>query len=346
MRILNGDNLQILKSLEGERFDLAELDGPYMAGLEGWDILTEHEYIQHYAERLTALRPLLQPWGVVFVFGYPEGCAEIKSWAHRTEFFNCLRWITWYKQWTMHSARKTETILVLNRGKLVTEKQMNIVSDFRKTIKDERKKKGLSIKDAFLQTGHDPKLSHKAGGFLWYENENAKLPTYPEYQRLKSFFGLPSQFDNIPSMASVSVPGITNIDYITVPTGDSIRLSDENTLHSKAPKLYIDLFSPFRSGEKQKALILYGGSGNAAIAAEALGYEVTVIEQDPKRCKLIEKRSSRLVKTWREKLSQGSLWGFPTLPAPDGGDSAPSQALSTPDMFTTFEHEQTPAPCG
>ena len=84
MRILNGDNLQILKSLEGERFDLAELDGPYMAGLEGWDILTEAEYIQHYAERLTALRPLLQPWGVVFVFGYPEGVAEVKAWAHKT----------------------------------------------------------------------------------------------------------------------------------------------------------------------------------------------------------------------------------------------------------------------
>ena len=91
MRILNGDNLQILKSLEGERFDLAELDGPYMAGLEGWDILTEAEYIQHYAERLTALRPLLQPWGVVFVFGYPEGVAEIKSWAHRADTLSCRR---------------------------------------------------------------------------------------------------------------------------------------------------------------------------------------------------------------------------------------------------------------
>ena len=33
-----------------------------------------------------------------------------------------------------------------------------------------------------------------------------------------------------------------------------------------------------------------------------------------------------------------------TLPAPDGGDSAPSQALSTPDMFSAIEHEPTPAP--
>ena len=33
-----------------------------------------------------------------------------------------------------------------------------------------------------------------------------------------------------------------------------------------------------------------------------------------------------------------------TLPAPDGGDSAPSQTLSTPDMFSAIEHEPTPAP--
>ena len=34
----------------------------------------------------------------------------------------------------------------------------------------------------------------------------------------------------------------------------------------------------------------------------------------------------------------------PTKHAPDGGDSAPPQALSTPDMFSAIEHEPTPAP--
>ena len=33
-----------------------------------------------------------------------------------------------------------------------------------------------------------------------------------------------------------------------------------------------------------------------------------------------------------------------TQRALDGGDSAPSQALSTPDMFSAIEHEPTPAP--
>ena len=136
MRILNGDNLQILKSLEGERFDLAELDGPYMAGLEGWDILTEAEYIQHYAERLTALRPLLQPWGVVFVFGYPEGCAEIKSWAHRTETLYLRRWLTWYKQITAHKGRKVENVLLFWRDTPTT------TTAFGEFLRHEREKRG------------------------------------------------------------------------------------------------------------------------------------------------------------------------------------------------------------
>lgn len=133
--------------------------------------------------------------------------------------------------------------------------------------------------------------------------------------------------------------------YISKTYIEKTETLNDDGLRSKPVGLYVDIFKPtIPPTEKRKALVLYGGSGNAAIAAEALGYEVTVIEQDPKRCKLIEKRSSRLVQTWREKLSQGSLWGFPTLPAPDGGDSAPSQALSTLDMFSAIEHEPTPAP--
>jgi hypothetical protein len=37
-------------------------------------------------------------------------------------------------------------------------------------------------------------------------------------------------------------------------------------------------------------LILYGGSGNAAIAAGKIGYDVTVCETDPARCEYIRRR--------------------------------------------------------
>lgn len=336
MRILNGDNLQILKSLEGERFDLAELDGPYMAGLEGWDILTEAEYIQHYAERLTALRPLLQPWGVVFVFGYPEGCAEIKSWAHRTETLYLRRWLTWYKQITAHKGRKVENVLMFGNPH-----QAQLVNDFRKVLKENRQSKGLKIVDVCRATGINAHLAHKVGGWLWFENEGSQIPNVYEYMKLKKFLNIPDNFDAVCVLGNYE--GLTDIDYFSKQYPEQTESLNDDGLRSKPVGLYVDLFKPtIPPTEKRKALVLYGGSGNAAIAAEALGYEVTVIEQDPKRCKLIEKRSSRLVQTWREKLSQGSLWGFPTQHAPDAGDSAPlqgsfytpaeskSQTLSTP----------------
>jgi DNA modification methylase len=327
MRILNGDNLQILKSLEGERFDLAELDGPYMAGLEGWDILTEAEYIQHYAERLTALRPLLQPWGVVFVFGYPEGCAEIKSWAHRTETLYCRRWLTWYKQVTAHKGRKVEIVLLLEKNK-----KENLQYVFKTWFNQECKR-----------IGKNEKLVKESVGIKGNFAVSGRLPSEPEYLKLKQVVNIPDEFDLILNWRSYE--GATDIDFFSKTYAEQTESLNDEGLRSKPVGLYVDLFKlTIMPTKKRKALILYGGSGNAAIAAEALGYEVTVIEQDPKRCKLIEKRSSRLVQTWREKLSQGSLWGFPTLPAPDGGDSAPSQELSTPDMFSAIEHEPTPAP--
>ncbi|MBM3138438.1 MAG: site-specific DNA-methyltransferase [Chloroflexi bacterium] len=333
--MLNGDNLQILKSLEGERFDLAELDGPYMAGLEGWDILTEAEYIQHYAERLTALRPLLQPWGVVFVFGYPEGCAEIKSWANRENQFTCRRWISWYNNKAAHAGRRIQSILFFT-----PHSTSHLWAEFKDFLRERRTSMGITCKQGREMMGLKVFTVNGNAGWLWFESEASSIPSKDEYKKLKSIFDLPDRYDIVPELKSFE--GLSNIDFMKVPPEKAEILNDDG-LRSKPIKLYVDLFQPTMPPiEKRKALVLYGGSGNAAIAAEALGYEVTVIEQDPKRCKLIEKRSSRLVQTWREKLSQGNLWGFPTQHAPDAGDSAPlqgsfytpaeskSQTLSTP----------------
>ena len=68
----------------------------------------------------------------------------------------------------------------------------------------------------------------------------------------------------------------------------------------------------------------------------------------PKMAKLLNRHyigidtSAEYVALANERLAQ--LERGLTLPAPDGGDSAPSQALSTPDMFSAIEHEPTPAP--
>ena len=81
----------------------------------------------------------------------------------------------------------------------------------------------------------------------------------------------------------------------------------------------------------------FSGSGTTCKAAFQLGRNYLGIEIDPK---IVELSLARLHNSQPPLLAVGGL----TLPAPDGGDSAPSQSLSTPDMFSAIEHEPTPAP--
>lgn len=302
VKIINQDNLQTLKELKdkGIKFDLVELDGPYMAGLEGWDILTEAEYIQHYTARLTLIRDLLQPWGVVFVFGYPEGCAEIKSWAHQMEILYLRRWLTWYKQVTSHKGRKVENVLlfVLWDDDLLTE--------FKAELKKARQEMGLTISGAMALTKCRGHLAGKGGGMVWFEAESAPQPGRQEYFELKQIFGLPDRFDGL--LATTPYEGLTDIDYISKTYPEETKELNGSRLRSKPVGLYLDLFKPIVTPtDSRKALILYGGSGNAGIAAAALGYDVVICETDENRCKTITSRFDSEVDKWRNKMSQKFL---------------------------------------
>ena len=80
------------------------------------------------------------------------------------------------------------------------------------------------------------------------------------------------------------------------------------------------------------------GSGTTPKMAKTLSRHYIGIEVSSKYVSLAEKR---LLATNVPLFGQGR--GL-TPREPDGGDSAPSQALSTPDMFSAIEHEPTPAP--
>jgi site-specific DNA-methyltransferase (adenine-specific) len=92
------------------------------------------------------------------------------------------------------------------------------------------------------------------------------------------------------------------------------------------------------SNEGDVVLDCFTGSGTTLKMAKMLNRHYLGIEISPEYVTLAEKR---LLATPVPLFGQGR--GL-TLPAPDGGDSAPSQALSTPDMFSAIEHEPTPAP--
>jgi site-specific DNA-methyltransferase (adenine-specific) len=92
------------------------------------------------------------------------------------------------------------------------------------------------------------------------------------------------------------------------------------------------------SNEGDIVLDVFTGSGTTLKMAKMNNRHYLGIEISPEYVALAERR---LLATPVPLFGQGR--GL-TLPAPDGGDSAPSQALSTPDMFSAIEHEPTPAP--
>lgn len=294
--ILHGDNLDVLGELlrDGEKFDLVECDGPYSTtgkGLEDWDTLTEDQYVEHYAARLGLVRDVLQPWGVVFVFGYPEGCAEIKAWARQSGTLHLRRWLTWYKQRTAHKGRKVETIALFE-----TPKPTPLFDAFKIDLRQRRKALGLTVKDAmidldinaFAVTGANAG-ERGGGGWLWFEAESSRLPDPSEYAKLADRFALPSCYETLQSI--ISLDGITNLDFLSATYPEDTRDLNDAGLRSKPVGLYSDLFRPVvPPREDKRALVLYGGSGNAAIAAGLLGYQVTVVEQDATRCELIRRR--------------------------------------------------------
>lgn len=298
--VITGDNLEVLRSLaadaEGVKFDLIELDGPYGANLEGWDRLTESEYLDHYKARLALVREILQPWGVVFLFGWPEGCAEIKAWAHATGTLHLRRWISWFVNSSAHAGRKIQTILLM-----VSHRDADVVTEFRQALTAARKARGLTVVECHKETGIRP---YARGGYIWFESENGKIPNHEEYKILKTFFDLPDRFDVIPSYTAMS--GLTDIDVVRVPPERAHVLNDAG-LRSKPVQLYWQLFKPtIPPYQARRALVLYGGSGNAAVAAAALGYDVTVVEMDPARAAKITGRTGD-VKKWAGKAAQADF---------------------------------------
>ena len=284
LTIHQGDNLATLRSAveRGERFDLVELDGPYGAGLEGWDCLTEAEYVAHYAERLTLVRQVLQPWGVVFLFGYPEMVALVRAWAQQTGTLHLRRWVNWYKQVTAHKGRKVEAVAVWLRD----SPSAAAAAAFGAELKRCRLERGWTLAQVGQMAGRP--WWHR-GGNLYFETGSGGFPSREDFDLLCEMFDInPENWPNV--AAAACYEDLTNLDYIGTHYAEDTRDLNDAGLRSKPVGLYTDLFRPVvPPREQRRALVLYGGSGNAAIAAGRLGYAVDICESDPARCEIIRR---------------------------------------------------------
>ena len=101
-----------------------------------------------------------------------------------------------------------------------------------------------------------------------------------------------------------------------------------------------DLIEPcILAGSREGDTVLdpFNGSGTTGEVSIRHNRFYIGCELNPDYVRLTKKRLSKVQPVLPQEIRT-------TLPAPDGGDSAPSQALSTPDMFSAIEHEPTPAP--
>lgn len=267
-------------------YDIVEIDGPYRANIETWDVLSLSEYLDYYEGILNKVSKILKHGGLVYFFGFPENCAEIKVMVRQKNILEFKRWITWYKQWTVHSGRKTETILVFTNPF-----NENLTKKFREELKKQRESYGLSIVNVWDLIDGNTKIRNKIGGFLWFEKEHGAIPSQSEYSKIKSLFNLSDEFDKVYLAKQYTYKGITNVDYIVIPTGNSISISEDGRLRSKSKDLYTKLFKPYsdyhmknsNTNASPSALILFGGSGNAGLSAMELGFNVDICENDKER---------------------------------------------------------------
>lgn len=319
LTIIPGDNLAAMADMvrAGMLFDLIELDGPYGADLEEWDELNADQYLRHYTNRIPLVRSLLPVSGAAFIFGYPEGCAEIKAWCHSNRALYCRRWLTWYKQRTAHMGRKCEAILFMLRDHPSGER----LAEFGAMLRAERLRRHWTLKHVGMLA--DRPWWHR-GGNLYYETGSGSAPSADDLLTLARIFDFdPADWAHV---IQGSYPGITDRDLITASYEETTKGLNDIGLRSKPVSLYLDLFAPLVGDptRARRALVLYGGTGNAAIAAGHLGYDVTVCERAPARCEMIRRRFDLYVNRHAVDLPGSELGPlFHSLPAP-GDNTAPA----------------------
>jgi hypothetical protein len=170
-------------------------------------------------------------------------------------------------------------------------------------LRAERLRRGWTLADVGTRASRP--WWHR-GGNLYYETGSGGYPTVDDFLTLARIF----DFDpnDWPQVCSDAYGDVTDLDFLNASYPEDTRSLNSAGLRSKPIGLYHDLFRPVVPPRAEKrALVLYGGSGNAAIAAGQLGYTVTCCEQDAARCGAI--RQAWAAKVERRDISTPAEWG-------------------------------------
>lgn len=90
-----GDCITVMQNIENESIDLVFADPPYNIKKADWDYFgSQKEYIEWSENWIKEVARILKPSGSLYVCGFSEIVADIKSPAMK--FFNNCRWIIWH----------------------------------------------------------------------------------------------------------------------------------------------------------------------------------------------------------------------------------------------------------
>lgn len=94
-KLMEGDSIEWLKSLDSESVDLAFADPPYNINKADWDKFENQEkYIEWSMQWIGEVHRVLKNKGTLYVCGFSEILADIKH--PSMKYFQSCRWLVWY----------------------------------------------------------------------------------------------------------------------------------------------------------------------------------------------------------------------------------------------------------
>lgn len=94
-KLFLGDSISVMQTLDPESVDIVFADPPYNIKKADWDYLgSQDEYVKWSEQWIREASRILKPSGSLYVCGFSEIIADIKSPAMK--FFDNCRWIIWH----------------------------------------------------------------------------------------------------------------------------------------------------------------------------------------------------------------------------------------------------------
>lgn len=272
-RLILGDCVDILPTLNDEFFDLAIIDPPYWKVVgEKWDYLwrTEDDYIAWCRKWLSEVYDKLRIGGSCYLFGYFRILALLIP-TIQDLGFDVRQQIVINKGIKSVAGRATKNYKMLPT---TTESILFLVKDNKAFTKDFllHHQKRLKLKSKEINDFLGVKSN---GGGMWsiYTGKNvcAQFPTKELWDKLQNILQFSLEYEKIAQTFN-PIMGLTDV-------WDDIDFYKEKRFHpTQKPLKLIDRLILLSSDEQDKVLDLFSGSGTTLISCEKNNRIATSIE--------------------------------------------------------------------